>query len=63
MLKEDYAISTDSSADFTHEDIKKLGVEVIYLEVSLDGKLYMDKTANTQVDFYMQDGKLYVEEA
>ena len=27
-----------------------------------EGKLYLDRTPNTQVDFYMQDGKLYVEE-
>lgn len=54
MLKEDYVISTDSSADFTHEDIKKLGVEVIYLEVSLDGKLYMEES-NVKAERFYKD--------
>lgn len=52
MLKEDYIISTDSSADFTHEDIKKLGIEVIYLEVSLDGKQYIEESNIKAEKFY-----------
>ena len=54
MLSENYVISTDSSADFTAEDVKKLGVEVVYFEVSLDGKLYI-KESNIKLEKFYKE--------
>ena len=60
MFKEDYVISTDSSADFTLEDAKRLGVEVIYFEVSLDGKLYKKESDIKPEKFYKDIEKKYI---
>ena len=54
------AASAATSADRAEQAAAQSGYMFFYIE---NGKLYMDRTANTQVDFYMQDGKLYVKEA
>ena len=54
------AVSAERDADRAEMAVNNGAFLWFFIE---DGKLYMDKTANTQVDFYMQDGKLYVEEA
>ena len=60
------ATSASASAQSAYADAERAeqaaaqsGYLWFYIE---SGKLYMDRTENTQVDFYMQDGKLYVEE-
>ena len=47
------------SADRAEQAAATSGYLWFYIE---NGKLYMDRTANTQVNFYMHGGKLYVEE-
>lgn len=54
------AASAETSADRAEQAAAQSGYMWFYIE---DGKLYLDRTPNTQVDFYMQDGKLYVEES
>ena len=54
-----YAQASAQSADRAEQAAATSGYLWFYIE---DGKLYMDRTANTQVDFFMLDGKLYVEE-
>ena len=51
--------SAATSADRAEQAAAQSGYLWFYIE---NGKLYMDRTANTQVDFFMRDGKLYVEE-
>ena len=53
------ASAADTSADRAEQAAAQSGYLWFYIEA---GKLYMDRTPNTQVDFYMQNGKLYVEE-
>lgn len=53
------AASAYADADRAEQAAATSGYLWFYIE---DGKLYMDRTANTQVDFFMLDGKLYVEE-
>ena len=53
------AVSAERDADRAEMAVNNGAFLWFFIE---DGKLYMDKTANTQVDFYMQGGKLYVEE-
>lgn len=60
------ATSASASAESAYADAERAeqaaaqsGYLWFYIE---NGKLYMDRTANTQVDFFMRDGKLYVEE-
>jgi cell division septation protein DedD len=53
------AASAATSADRAEQAAAQSGYLWFYIE---NGKLYMDRTANTQVDFFMRDGKLYVEE-
>lgn len=53
------AQNASRDADRAEQAAAQSGYLWFYIE---NGKLYMDRTANTQVDFYMQDGKLYVEE-
>ena len=53
------ASSAATSADRAEQAAAQSGYLWFYIE---NGKLYMDRTANTQVDFFMRDGKLYVEE-
>ena len=48
-----------AQADRAEQAAAQSGYLWFYIEA---GRLYMDRTPNTQVDFYMQDGKLYVEE-
>ena len=53
------AASAYADAERAEQAAATSGYLWFYIE---DGKLYMDRTANTQVDFFMRDGKLYVEE-
>ena len=53
------AASAYADAERAEQAVATSGYLWFYIE---DGKLYMDRTANTQVDFFMRDGKLYVEE-
>lgn len=53
------AASAYADAERAEQAAATSGYLWFYIE---DGKLYMDRTANTQVDFFMLDGKLYVEE-
>lgn len=53
------ASAAETSADRAEQAAAQSGYLWFYIE---SGKLYMDRTPNTQVDFYMQNGKLYVEE-
>ena len=53
------ASSAATSADRAEQAAAQSGYLWFYIE---DGKLYMDRTANTHVNFFMRDGKLYVEE-
>ena len=53
------AASAYADAERAEQAAATSGYLWFYIE---NGKLYMDRTANTQVDFYMQGGKLYVEE-
>ena len=53
------ATSAASDADRAEQAAAQSGYLWFYIEA---GRLYMDRTPNTQVDFYVQDGKLYVEE-
>ena len=59
MNADRYARASAQSADRAEQAAATSGYLWFYIE---DGKLYMDRTANTQVDFFMLDGKLYVEE-
>ena len=54
-----YAREAEESATKAEQSAAQSGYLWFYIE---NGKLYMDRTANTQVDFFMRDGKLYVEE-
>ena len=53
------ASNASRDADRAEQAAATSGYLWFYIE---EGKLYLDRTPNTQVDFYMQDGKLYVEE-
>lgn len=53
------ASNANRDADRAEQAAATSGYLWFYIE---EGKLYLDRTPNTQVDFYMQDGKLYVEE-
>ena len=53
------ASNASRNADRAEQAAATSGYLWFYIE---EGKLYLDRTPNTQVDFYMQDGKLYVEE-
>ena len=53
------ASSAATDADRAEQAAAQSGYLWFYIE---DGKLYMDRTPNTEVDFFMRDGKLYVEE-
>ena len=53
------ASRAETAADNAEQSAAQSGYMWFYIE---DGKLYLDRTPNTQVDFYMSDGKLYVEE-
>jgi hypothetical protein len=53
------ASNASMDADRAEQAAATSGYLWFYIE---EGKLYLDRTPNTQVDFYMQDGKLYVEE-
>ena len=53
------AVSAYADAERAEQAAAQSGYLWFYIE---NGKLYMDRTANTQVDFFMRDGKLYVEE-
>ena len=53
------ATNANRDADRAEQAAATSGYLWFYIE---EGKLYLDRTPNTQVDFYMQDGKLYVEE-
>ncbi len=53
------ASEAQTSADRAEQAAATSGYLWFYIE---NGKLYMDRTPNTQVDFYMQNGKLYVRE-
>ena len=53
------ASSAATNADRAEQAAAQSGYLWFYIE---DGKLYMDRTANTHVNFFMRDGKLYVEE-
>ena len=53
------AASAYADAERAEQAAATSGYLWFYIE---DGKLYMDRTSNTQVDFFMRDGKLYVEE-
>ena len=53
------AASAYADAERAEQAAATSGYLWFYIE---NGKLYMDRTANTQVNFYMQGGKLYVEE-
>lgn len=53
------AASAATNADRAEQAAAQSGYLWFYIE---DGKLYMDRTANTHVNFFMRDGKLYVEE-
>ncbi len=54
MLNEDYVISTDSSADFIPDDIKKLGIKVSYLELTFDGVSYFKESDVKPENFYKE---------
>lgn len=47
-------------ADLAEQCAKDAGYLWFYIE---SGKLYMERTENTEVTFYMENGKLYVKEA
>ena len=53
------AASAYADAERAEQAAATSGYLWFYIE---NGKLYMDRTANTQVNFYMHGGKLYVEE-
>ncbi len=60
------ANSASASASNAEKDADRAEMAVnngaylwFYIEA---GNLYMDKTSTAPVDFYMQDGKLYIEE-
>ncbi|MEE1164545.1 MAG: hypothetical protein UHU21_12740 [Lachnospiraceae bacterium] len=53
------AASAYADAERAEQAAATSGYLWFYIE---DGKLYMDRTPNTNVNFFMQDGKLYVEE-
>lgn len=53
------AQSAYADAERAEQAAAQSGYLWFYIE---SGKLYMDRTENTQVDFFMRDGKLYVEE-
>lgn len=53
------AASAYADAERAEQAAAQSGYLWFYIE---DGKLYMDRTPNTQVNFYMENGKLYVEE-
>ena len=53
------ASRAETAADNAEQSAAQSGYMWFCIE---DGKLYLDRTPNTQVDFYMSDGKLYVEE-
>lgn len=56
---ERYAGSASVDAQRAEQAAAQSGYMWFYIE---NGRLYMDKTSNTRVDFFMRDGKLYVEE-
>lgn len=51
------ASNAATSADRAEQAAGNSGYMWFYIE---DGQLFMDKTPNVDVDFYLQDGKLYV---
>ena len=53
------AASAATNADRAEQAAAQSGYLWFYIE---NGKLYMDRTENTHVNFFMRDGKLYVEE-
>ena len=53
------AASAYADAERAEQAAATSGYLWFYIE---NGKLYMDRTPNTNVNFFMQDGKLYVEE-
>lgn len=53
------AASAYADAERAEQAAAQSGYLWFYIE---NGKLYMDRTPNTQVNFYMENGKLYVEE-
>ena len=53
------AASAATNADRAEQAAAQSGYLWVYIE---NGKLYMDRTQNTHVNFFMRDGKLYVEE-
>ncbi len=58
-----YLVMTDSTADFTPEQIKKLGIEVIPMEFLIDDKIYMNypdgrEITNTQFYQKMREGSM-----
>lgn len=59
----DDAVEAKEDAETAAERAEQAAATSGYLWFYIEnGKLYMDRTPNTQVDFYMQDGKLYVRE-
>ena len=54
MVSENYVITTDSSADLPREEVKKLGIEVIDLELTLDGKTYLKESEIKPELFYKE---------
>lgn len=54
LSEESYVISTDSSADFTQEDVKKLGVKVSCLELTFDGQNYFEESGIKPENFYKE---------
>ena len=53
------ASDASRDADRAEQAAAQSGYLWFYIE---NGKLYMDRTSNTKVNFFMRDGKLYVEE-
>ena len=59
----DFVILTDSSADLTEELVQQLGVEVLPLSFTMEGKTYHNYPDNRDMDpkvFYqaLRDGKM-----
>lgn len=56
-----YANSAEDSADRAEQAAAISGY--LFFWIDTNGDLIMDKTPNTQVDFYLDDGDLYLEES
>lgn len=55
----DYAEDAEDAADRAEQSAAVSGYMWFFIE---GGRLYMDSTPNVNVDFYLEDGKLYVTE-